>query len=380
MPIENILLVIGVLLLAAKIFGEIAERLGVASLVGELVGGVIVGPILGLISTQGFVQDFITIPVIFLLFMAGLEIRFSDIKQYIYPASILATFGGIASFILGAAVGMIFFDNVIIAFAIGVVLVSTSNGTLFLFLKKSGEFDSKIGKFIVAISIADDIVGILFLSFFSVFTRLHIIAFGDILQLFFISIGFYFVMFTVGSRIMNYILNFVGKFITEDVIFVVPLGIAFFLAYFTENIGLTIAAGSFLTGMVVANSHYSESVVSPKAKIIGNGFLIPLLYGTVGSLLVLSDLNVFLILAITAVAVVGKVVGVGLMSRFFGVRRDNIKLVAISMIPRGNENIAIVQIVFFLGVITFSVYTSLIFAMIVTILITPIFLKLFYKK
>ena len=135
MPIENILLVIGVLLLAAKIFGEIAERLGVASLVGELVGGVIVGPILGLISTQGFVQDFITIPVIFLLFMAGLEIRFSDIKQYIYPASILATFGGIVSFILGAVVGMIFFNNVIIAFAIGVVLVSTSIGTLFLFLK-----------------------------------------------------------------------------------------------------------------------------------------------------------------------------------------------------------------------------------------------------
>jgi Kef-type K+ transport system membrane component KefB len=57
--------------------------------------------------------------------MAGLEVKFDEVKKYTYAASVLAVMGGIASFLLGFAVGMIFFNDFLTAFAIGVVLIST---------------------------------------------------------------------------------------------------------------------------------------------------------------------------------------------------------------------------------------------------------------
>jgi len=380
MPIENIFIVIPMLLLAAKICGEIAERLNVASLVGEIIGGIIVGPVLGFVAINSFINDFFTLSVIFLLFMAGLEIKFEDIKHHTYTAAMLAVSGGVLSFIFGFVVGMFFFNDVIVALAIGVVLVTTSNGTLFLFLMKTGEFNSKIGRLIIAITISDDIVGILFISFFSAFVKSHTIAFGSILFLFLVSIGFYLVMFTAGAKIANAILNFVSRFRDENILFSISLALAFLLAYVTDNIGLSIAAGAFLAGMAIANSHYSHSVISPKVMIAAMGFFVPIFYAGVGTVLILKDLNIALIIGIMGAAVFGKMIGIGFLSRFFGVRGNNQRLMGIIMMPRGNENIAIVQIVFLLGVITYQIYTSIIFAMVATVILTPILLRLFWKK
>ncbi len=380
MPIENILFSVAILLLIAKIFGVIAERFGIASLVGELAGGIIVGPVLGIVFVGESLADFLIIPIIFLLFMAGLGVKFEDIKRYAYSSSILALLGGLASFAMGFLVGMLFFNNVIAALAIGVVLVSTSDGTMFLFLMKSGEFNTKTGRMMIAITIADDIVGIVLFSFFSIFIKSQTFAINIAFTLLLTSIGLYFIMFTLGSRIMNNILNFVSRFMDENVLFTIPVAFAFFLAYVTDNLGLSIAAGAFLTGMAIANSRYSESVIGPKVTIVGQGFLIPLFYATIGATLVFMDLNIFLILAILAAAVFGKVIGIGIMSRFFGVSSEKRRLMGIMMIPRGSENIAIAQIIMILGVMSLQVYTSIMVAMIVTILITPILLKFFYKK
>ena len=159
-----------------------------------------------------------------------------------------------------------------------------------------------------------------------------------------------------------------------------PLAIEFLLAYVTDNIGLSIAAGAFLTGMAIANSHYSQSVISPKVMIAAMGFFVPIFYAGVGTVLILKDLNIALIIGIMGASVFGKIIGIGFLSRFFGVRGNNQRLMGIIMMPRGNENIAIVQIVFLLGVITYQIYTSIIFAMVATVILTPIFLRLFWKK
>jgi Kef-type K+ transport system membrane component KefB len=380
MALESILISVAVLLLAAKIFGEIAERFGIASLVGELVGGIIVGPLLGLVAVGWFLTDFITIPVIFLLFMAGLEVRFEDIKMHTYSASILAFAAGIMSFFLGFLVGMVFFQDIIISLAIGVALSTTSDGTLFLFLMKSGEFKTRVGRLITAITIADDIVGILLLSFFSVFIKSRIFPLDTVFQLFLVSIGFYFLVFTAGSRIMNVILNFVGRFVDETILFTVPVAFAFLLAYATDNLGLSIATGAFLTGMAIANSHYSGSVIVPKVAVVGRGFLIPLFYAIVGASLIFADFNIMLVIFILLAAVFGKIIGIWLLYGFFGLDSTKKTLTCIMMVPRGNENIAILQIVLLMGAITFKVYTSVVFAIVATILLTPILLKVFCRK
>ncbi|HLC76655.1 MAG TPA: cation:proton antiporter [archaeon] len=377
--VTEILLAMGVMLLAAKIFGEIAERVGVASLVGEIVAGVILGPILGWIVIGDFLTGFLTFGVIILLFIAGMEVKINDIKKHAYKASILAAAGGLLSFFLGYTIGMIFFGDQLVAIAIGTAIISTSNGALFLLLMRIGEFDSKTGKLIIAITIADDIVGILMLSFFNMYVS-QTIALSGMFFIFLVSIGFYIFVLTFGSNVINKFLDRMNIFHDEHVLFTIPIAITFILAYITHNIGLSVATGAFLAGMAMANSKFAGPIISEKVNILSKGFLLPLFYASVGTLLIFTDLNWLLIISLMAAAMIGKFVGCGLLSWFFGARWDEMKLIGISMMPRGDENIVILQIIVVLGVVTTQIYTSIVFAVVFTTVLAPIIMKVVYRK
>jgi Kef-type K+ transport system membrane component KefB len=378
--VTHILLAMGLMLLFAKIFGEIVERYGIASLVGELIAGILLGPVLGWVVLGEFLIEFMTFGVIFMLLIAGLEVKFEEIKKHIYMASALAFFGGLVSFFLGFVVGMIFFNNIIVAIAIGVVLVSTSNGALFLILMRINEFDTKVGRAIIAVTIADDIVGILALSFFTMFMTSASIVFGDLAKLFLISIGFYLFMLTFGVKLFNKLLNIAGFLHDENILFTMPIIITFVLAYMTQNLNLSLAVGAFLAGVAMANNKFTDSVIRPKIDVLGYGLLLPLFYASIGTLLVFSGLDILLIIAILVAAVLGKFIGCGLMSRFFNYKWEEIKLIGLSMIPRGNENIVVIQIIFLLGALTLQAYTSVIFAVVLTVIFAPMLLRLFYKR
>jgi Kef-type K+ transport system membrane component KefB len=375
-----IFLAIGLLLLFAKVFGEIAERFGVASLVGELIGGILLGPILGWVVLGNFMNDFITFGIIFILLIAGLEVKFEDIKKHLYMASFLAFMGGMMSFFLGFFVGMIFFNNIMVSIAIGVALVSTSNGTLFMILMRMGEFNTKTGKAIIATTIADDIVGILALSFLTILMTGTQVAIGDISKLFLISIGFYLFMLTFGTKALNRLMDFLGSLRNEYVLFTVPIIVTLILAYVTHHLSLSIAVGSFLAGVAMGNSKFTESVIKPKIEVMGYGFIIPLFYAAVGAMLVIAGIDIVLITALLVAAILGKFIGCGLLSKFYGYTWEEIKLFGLSMMPRGNENIGILQIIFLLGAITMQVYTSVLFTLMLTVILAPILLRIFYRR
>ncbi len=377
--VTQILLAMGVMLLVAKVFGEIAERAGVASLVGEVAAGVFLGPVLGWVIIGDFLTGFLTFGVIILLFIAGMEVKIDDVKRHTYKAAFLAAAGGLLSFLLGYIVGMTFFGDVLVAMAIGTATISTSNGALFLLLMRTGEFNSKTGRLIVAITIADDIVGILALSFFNMYVS-QSIALSNMFFIFLVSIGFYIFVLTFGANAINRFLDRMNIFRDEHILFTVPVSITFILAYVTHNIGLSVATGAFLAGMAMANSKFAGPIISEKVNIMSRGFLLPLFYASIGTLLVFTGLNMPLIVSIVAVAMLGKFVGCGMLSWLFGARWDEMKLIGISMMPRGDENIVILQIIVVLGVVTAQIYTSIVFAIVSTTVLTPIVMKIVYRK
>lgn len=377
--VEQILLAMGVMLLFAKIFGELAERAGIASLVGEIAAGVLLGPVLGWIVIGDFLTGFLTFGVIFLLFIAGLEVKFEDVKKHTYKASFLAASGGFISFLFGFLVGMFFFNDFLIAIAIGTVMISTSNGSLFLLLMRTGEFDSGTGKLIVAITIADDIVGILTLSFFNMYVS-QTIALSQMFFVFLVSIGFYLFVLSFGSKAIGKFLDKINIFRDEHILFTIPIAITFILAYVTNNLGLSVATGAFLAGMAMANSQFAGPIITKKVNIMSRGFLLPLFYASIGTLLIFAGLNAPLIVSIVVAAMLGKFIGCGLLSWFAGASRDDMKLIGISMMPRGDENIVILQIVLLLGVITTQIYTSLVFAIVATTILSPILMEAVYRR
>lgn len=375
----EILLSVGLLLLFAKIFGEIAERVGVASLVGEIAAGIFVGPILGISQLGEFMNVIMMLGIIFLLFYSGLEVKLEDIKSDLYTASALATLGGLASAALGFAVGYYIFNDTLTAIVIAIVLISTSNGTVFRILTQTGNFKTKIGHLIIATTIADDVVGILALSFFTSLVLKSGVYFNELFTLLLVSLGFYLFLLTAGTHFFNKVLGITGLFREEQIFLVIPVAIAFLLALFTENLGLSFATGAFLTGMAMSKSRFTEAIIIPKVSIISNGFLIPLFYAAVGTLLVFEGINYYLILLLLVAALLGKLILL-VAGYVIGLTSNEAKLLGVVMTPRGDSNIVFAQIALLLSAISLQVYSSLIFVIIVTTLIAPILLRVFDVK
>lgn len=376
----EIFVVLAVLLFLAKMFGMATERFGLSSLVGEVFAGIIAGTLLGVEPAGAFFEGFILISIAVLLFIAGLGVRYEDVSQNVYTAGTLATLGGLLSFLLGFVAGILFFGDFMVALAIGIIMISTSNGTVFLLLAKIGKFKSAVGRLIVATSVADDVVGILSLSFFTLFIANRAIPYSDVFKLFLVSIGFYLVILTAGTRFFNKALDLTGLFRNEQILFSVPVGMMFLVSVFTENIGIGFATGAFVAGMAMSKSRFTEAVIVPKVNVIAQGFVLPVFFAIIGSMLKPDGVDIAFVVFLLAAAVIGKVVGAGLMSRFFGVRGDDLRLMSIMMVPRGDSNIVIAQIALLLGAITGEIYTSVVFTIILTIILTPIMLKLFLGK
>ena len=371
-----IFLGIGVLLFFAKLFGEVSRRIGVSSLVGEVVAGIFVA-MLGIVSIGPFISELAGLGIILILFLAGLMIKFEDIEKQIYTASALAIGGDFLSFLLVFAASMLLTGSFLVSLVIGIIFISTDNGAMMRMLEARGMLKTKIGKMIVATSIADDVVSILSLSFFMMYIVLSNVVASEIVKLFFISIGFYLFIFTFGSRIANIALKALPKFLMDEYIFVsLPLAIALLVSIFSDNLGLGTAAGAFLAGMIVSKSKFAETVIAPKIEVIGNGFLIPLFFAYIGTVVLLSEINILAVAVLLAAALAGKYVGSGILSRAFGFNNEESRIVGIGLMPRGDYSIIISQISISLGVITVGIYSSIILAVILTILITPVLMKI----
>ncbi|MBI4896726.1 MAG: cation:proton antiporter [Candidatus Aenigmarchaeota archaeon] len=378
--VESVLIIFALLLLGAKVLEFVAESIGFPPLLGQILAGILLGPVLGFVAIQNGILDFLSIAIIFVLFLAGLEVKSNDLQERLYESSAVAFGADILSLAMGFALGYFLLHSVIAGLAIGVIIISTSNDSLFSLLLKTGKLKTTIGKFIVSTNIADDVIGVLSISFFTMYVVYSHVIVTDLAKLFLISIGIYLFVLTVGSKINRAILNFVSTLKDEQLFLAVPVVIAFLLSYVTQNVGLSIAAGAFLAGTTMSNTSFTESIIKPKVETLANSFFVPLFYAAIGSILVMTNLNLSILIGVLVVSIFGKYIGAYVSSFLIGFKHEDSHLLGICMIPRGNDNIIIAQIVLSLGVISLSIYSSVIFALIGTTILTPLLMKLAERR
>jgi Kef-type K+ transport system membrane component KefB len=269
-----------------------------------------------------------------------------------------------------------------VSLAIGIIFISTGDAVLFTVLQRTGEMKTRRGKLAIATTTADDIVGVLALSFFTFLFLYGSINFQELFTLFLIAIGFYVIMLTVGMKIINKIIGLAGYMADEQILFSIPIGIVFLLAVMSENIGLGIATGAFLAGMAMAKSRFKEEIIIPKLKIISDGFVIPVFYALIGTYLIFAGINIPIVILLTAAAILGKILGTMALGKLLGMRTEDTKVIGVLMTPRGDYNLAVSQIALALGVFSAytGLYTSVVFSIILTILIAPILIKITIGK
>ncbi|MBI2173378.1 MAG: cation:proton antiporter [Candidatus Aenigmarchaeota archaeon] len=369
---------IGIILLLAKLFGEVTRRLKLSSIVGEVIAGIAVGSIFHF-RPDHFLEIISGIGILILVFLIGLETRFEEIKKDVYRGSILAIIGSLFTFVGGLILGELIFGSINTGIVIGIAMISTSTAIPIKALMDRGELRTPVGKILVVISVADDIIAILALSIMSNFFSTGTIGFWSVSGLFLIMLGFIYFTLTVGMKTVEKIISFVGYHIKdEQALVAVPIAVALATAALSQRLDLAAVTGAFIAGMIMGRSVFTRSIIIPKIETVGFGFFIPIFFAYSGMLVDITSISQtwWIIMSLVVIGSATKIIGSGFFAKFFGYGRREQVIIAISMVPRGEYGIVISQLALAIGVISGSIYTILLSFVVATIVITPFLFRL----
>jgi len=384
MALETILFNIAVLLVSAKLLGEVFERFGFSSLVGEVIAGIIVGQsLLGLVQPSETMDVIASIGILFLMFLIGLHAKFEEaIENNVYPAAVIAILGGSLSFALAFIVGIGLGYSFIVAITVGAALTSTGIGVTIRTLSELGQFYGKISKSLIAADVADDIFSVIVMTLFLGFVQYGKINILESWQIFLVIIGFFIIIIKFGGLIAERIMNMTVKMKDQESMIAIPVVLLFLISLLSQQVNIAGVTGAFLAGIILAKTPYAEPTIIPKAKTLGYGFLIPLFFAYTGATVKIADIGLgwILLIALLIAAVVGKYVGCYFGAKISGYDEGEAKKIGWGMIPRTEYTLVIGQIALVAGAITTGIHSVLVLLVIILTIITPIILKWAYAN
>ena len=418
--LAGVLLSLVIIYFASKLGEEICSRINLPPVLGQLVGGVLVGvSAFGLLifpeggytaddsliinflqGTAGLTQEaspsvfaaqsevislLSELGVIILLFEIGLE---SDLKELIRvgpQAAIVAVVGVVAPFVSGTA-GLVYLFDVPVVPAIfaGAALTATSIGITAKVLAEIGQLSSKEGQIIIGAAVLDDVLGIIVLAVVASLVKTGEIQITNVIYLILSAGAFLIGVIVIGRFISPYFVGLVNEMKTRGQVLLTALIFAFALSYIATAIHLEAILGAFAAGLVLAETEKRkelEEQVIPLAD-----FLVPVFFVCVGAKTDVSVLNptvpsnregliiaTFLIL----VAILGKVI-TGFT--VFGQSELNKLAIGVGMIPRGEVGLVFAGVGSASGALSEATEAAIIMMVIVTTFVAPPLLRLVFKE
>jgi Kef-type K+ transport system membrane component KefB len=398
-----VLVGVAVILVVAKVCGELFERVGQPAVLGELVGGILVGnlALFGLtiaepLKTNDVIAALAEIGVILLLFEVGLESDLGEMLEVGWSSLCVAVAGVIAPFFLGWGVAAYFLpDEARLGHIfIGAVLCATSVGITARVLKDMKKLVTREARIILGAAVIDDVLGLLILAV--VVGAIKAAATGAALSVFeIILIAAKALLFLVGALafghfIVPHLLRGAGRFESRGVLLTLAISFCFLLAWAAVQVGLAPIVGAFAAGLVLDEAHFHNT--RERREVDLKQLLTPVSTVFVPIFFVLMGLRVNLrdfarpellgfALALTLAAIIGKqVCSLAVVER--GVNR---LAVGLGMIPRGEVGLIFASIGMTLvlpgagrsdePVISRSSFGAVVIMVIVTTLVTPLLLK-----
>jgi Kef-type K+ transport system membrane component KefB len=397
--VEKTLLGLIVILLAAKLGGDVFERFRQPAVLGELVFGMIIGNI-SLVGIQFFepfehsqILDVLAeIGVIILLFMVGLESSIDEMRRVGAASFMVATFGVIAPFFLGWGVAILFLpeESTYVHIFIGATLTATSVGITARVLKDLGKIKTREAKIILGAAVIDDIMGLVILAVVvgiidAAETGGNGISSLQILGIVAKAVGFVIGAIIIGQWLMPKIFNIGSKFKVSGVLLSIALMVCFLLSYLASLIGLAPIVGAFAAGLILDKLAYEkfttrgepglETLVEP----IGT-FLIPIFFVQMGMKVDLTTFGHTSILAFAGVMTVAAIIGKQACALAILDKTINRVAIGLGMIPRGEVGLIFAAIgaklvLDNIPVVNSGTYSAVVIMVMVTTLVTPPLLK-----
>jgi Kef-type K+ transport system membrane component KefB len=361
---------------AALVGGEIAQRLRMPSVVGQIVAGVAVGPsALGWLSLTEPLELLSQLGAILLLFSVGLETRLVDLRKVGSTAFWVGVLGVAVPFVLGAGWAYLSGFPTPKAMFVAAAFVATSAGITATVLRELGVLDRREARVILGAAVIDDVLAMLLLV---VVSALQTKAGIDVLNLLKVmggAIGFVVVVALLGTYVMRRSSGLLDAPIDNESPLPVSFAICLALAVSSAYVGLAAIIGAFLAGMVLAETPHRESLHHDFARV--SAILVPFFFVVTGAKVDVRLLTSGSVLAavavVTVLATVGKIVGCGLAARPLG-RREALT-VGVGMVPRGEVGVIVAGIGERAGVFPATTYAIIVGMSLLTSVVAPPALK-----
>ncbi|MEF9942456.1 MAG: cation:proton antiporter, partial [Lachnospiraceae bacterium] len=385
------LLDLAIILLFTKGLGLLTQKVQMPQVVGALLAGLLLGPVgVGILTETPFIHSVAEIGVIVLMFCAGMETDIKELKASGKASLIIAICGVIVPLIGGFGVayifnkpGMIesnasasiFLQNIFI----GVILTATSVSISVETLKELGKLKTRSGNAILGAAIIDDILGIIALTIVTSLADSSVNLWVVLLKivLFFVFSGVVgFVFYKLYKRWIDSAERGLHRHVIIAFVF------CLLMSYIAEVVfGVADITGAFIAGLILSNINKSIFVQS-KFDTLSYLLLSPVFFASIGLKVVLPKMSGAIIgfaVVLTIIAILTKVIGCGLGAKLCHYQNYQAKRIGIGMISRGEVALIVASKGATLGMLGSSFLGPIIIVVVITTIITPVFLKYVFR-
>lgn len=376
-PSAELLLDLLIILVAAKLGEELMKYLRQPGLVGEIAGGLLVGPsVLGWVEPSEVVLVFAELGVVFLLFWVGLETRLSDMLSVGRQSVLVGGGGFVLPLIAGIGLGVAIGESFVTALFLGAAFVATSVAVTSAVLVDMDALASRPARTILGAAIVDDILAMILLAVVTGIAATGGIDIAAVAITIALALGFV-VFFALGGtrvsarwpRVLE-----APRFSESPLLPAVIVCLA--LSVLAAQIGLALIIGAFLAGVIVAETKEQTAIEQEIAPVYA--FFAPFFFASIGLLVSVAAFrdagSIGLLAIVVVIAVVTKFVGAWIGARSLGGR--DAMFVAVGMVPRGEVGIIVAGIGSQTGVLDDRLFSIIVAMSVITTLIAPPMLRL----
>jgi len=330
----------------------------------------------GILSDISALNLFAEIGVILLLFVIGIEFPYSKIKSIgrvavgVGSIGLFSTLGVI--FYTAIALGLNFMDALFISAALSI----SSTAIIVKLLEETGRIKKESSILILGILIVEDVIAVILISSLQSIALVGTVSIESIIAVVAVAVALIVGTFTIGTRVIPPLIDRVAAAEHREILLLSVLGLCFGYALFANVVGLSVAIGAFLAGVLVAESKSAEV-----AKLLSSpikDMFVAIFFISVGALMDVSQLQNYIYVAIVLIAVsIGMKFGSNLIGNFiFRQKRGKaIRSATTLAAPRGEFSIVIIKVGVDMGAVSSFLFPLIGMITIITAIITPFLMK-----
>jgi Kef-type K+ transport system membrane component KefB len=392
LPFLQFTIAIVIIISAAKLGGYLSLRVGLPSVLGELLTGLILGPsVLDFFHWPFFTDTHLDasiihlgeLGVLLLMFIAGLDLHLSDLAKSGKVSAYAGTLGVLFPLGLGYLVAVMFDIPTEQSLFVGLILAATSVSISAQTFMELRVLRTRVGIGMLGAAVFDDILVVLGLSIFIALTGENSTGLQAVVIIAVKMIAYLIIAIFLGVRLFPRLGEWFDSSPISQGLIAFVFVTTMLYAWSAEVLGgLAAITGAFLAGLLFSRTPVKETI-EKGFSTIAYGVFVPIFFINVGlsaNARELSGDGFLFLSALSLVAIISKILGAGLGARFAGFTNLESLQLGVGMMSRGEVGLIVATVGITEGLITREIFSSIIVVVIITTLLTPLILRLLFAK